>query len=147
MLSRRWNIWATSSERVPSKMRKMCGFTSSCTRAVSSGNLPSVEIFYSIHWLLVDSKFPNRTRADWFGLSLSAHDPNVHLAWWGSYINPCQAEYIRMTRPLLIFSQSDYLIQVVDINQILNGKQCRSRSIGFQLIWSYTVCKGRAYPG
>ena len=35
--------------------------------------------------------------------------------------------------------------------QILNGKQCRSRSVGFfrrsQLIWIYTVCKGRTYPG
>ena len=29
---------------------------------------------------------------------------------------------------------------------ILNGKQCRSRSVG-QLICIYTVCKGRAYPG
>ena len=32
----------------------------------------------------------------------------------------------------------------------LNGKQCRSRSVGFfrsQLIWIYTVCKSRAYPG
>ena len=34
--------------------------------------------------------------------------------------------------------------------QILNGKQCRPRSVGFwrsQLIWIYTVCKDRAYPG
>ena len=33
---------------------------------------------------------------------------------------------------------------------ILNDKQCRSSSIGFwrsQLIWIYTVCKGRTYPG
>ena len=33
---------------------------------------------------------------------------------------------------------------------ILNDKQCRSRSVGFfrrQLIWIYTVCKGRIYPG
>ena len=33
---------------------------------------------------------------------------------------------------------------------ILNGKQCRSRSVGFfrsQLIWIYTVCKDRVYPG
>ena len=33
---------------------------------------------------------------------------------------------------------------------ILNVKQCRSRSVGFfrsQLIWIYTVCKGRVYPG
>ena len=34
-------------------------------------------------------------------------------------------------------------------SHILKGKQCRSRSVGFrnQLIWSYTVCKGRVYPG
>ena len=40
---------------------------------------------------------------------------------------------------------SRLLIQI----HILNGKQCRSRSVGFfrsQLIWIYTVCKGRAYP-
>ena len=33
---------------------------------------------------------------------------------------------------------------------MLNVKQCRSRSVGFfrsQLIWIYTVCKGRVYPG
>ena len=33
---------------------------------------------------------------------------------------------------------------------IVNGKQCRSRSVGFfrsQLIWIYTVCKGSIYPG
>ena len=38
------------------------------------------------------------------------------------------------------------LIQI----QILNGKQCRSRSVGFfrsQLIWIYTICKGRTYLG
>ena len=31
-----------------------------------------------------------------------------------------------------------------------NNKQCRSRSVGFfrsQLIWIYTVCKGRTYLG
>ena len=40
---------------------------------------------------------------------------------------------------------SRFLIQV----HIHNNKQCRSRSVGFfrsQLIWIYTVCKGRAYP-
>ena len=31
-------------------------------------------------------------------------------------INPCHAEYIKMPCPLPIFSQSDFLIQVVDIN-------------------------------
>ena len=29
-----------------------------------------------------------------------------------SLINPCTAEYIKMPRPLLIFSQSDYFIQI-----------------------------------
>ena len=41
---------------------------------------------------------------------------------------------------------SRLLIQI----HILSGKQCRSRSVGFfrsQLIWIYTVFKGRAYPG
>ena len=55
-----------------------------------------------------------------------------------------------MPSPLLIFSQSGYLIRNVAIHYILNGKQCRSRSVGFfrsQLIWIYTVCKGRVYPG
>ena len=53
-----------------------------------------------------------------------------------------------MPHPLLIFSHSNYLIQAVDTIQIFNGKQCRSRSVGFfrsQLIWIYTVCNGRAY--
>ena len=41
---------------------------------------------------------------------------------------------------------SRLLIQI----HILNDKQCRSRSVGFwrsQLIWIYTVCKDRVYPG
>ena len=56
-----------------------------------------------------------------------------------------------MPRPLLIFSQSDYKIGLLLQIHILNGKQCRSRSVGFffrsQLIWIYTVCKGKVYPG
>ena len=31
-------------------------------------------------------------------------------------LNPCPAEYIKMPCPLLIFSQSDYLIYIVHIN-------------------------------
>ena len=31
-------------------------------------------------------------------------------------LNPCHAEWIKMSRPLLMFSQSDNFIQVVDIN-------------------------------
>ena len=43
-------------------------------------------------------------------------------------------------------TRSRFLVQI----QILNGKQCRSWSVGFfrsQLIWIYTVCKSRTYPG
>ena len=37
-------IWAASSENVPSSMRKICGFTSSCTRAkISSDHLLSID--------------------------------------------------------------------------------------------------------
>ena len=53
----------------------------------------------------------------------------------------------KIPHPLLIFSQSDYLIQVVDTNSHTSW-QCRSRLVGFfrsQLIWIYTVCKGRIY--
>ena len=34
-------------------------------------------------------------------------------------VNPCHAEYIKMLHPLLIFSQSDYLIPIVGKNLIL----------------------------
>ena len=33
-----------------------------------------------------------------------------------SHINPCHAEYIKMPCQLLVFSQSDYLIQLVHTN-------------------------------
>ena len=55
-----------------------------------------------------------------------------------------------MLHPFLIFCQSVYLIQSVYNIHILNGGQCRSGSVGFfrsQLIWLYTVCKGRTYLG
>ena len=54
----------------------------------------------------------------------------------------------KLPHPHLIFSQSYYLIQVVDT--LHNDKQCRSRSVSFfrsQLIWIYTVCKSGIYPG
>ena len=33
-------------------------------------------------------------------------------------LNTCPTEWIKMPHPLLIFSQSDYLIQIVDINSL-----------------------------
>ena len=56
----------------------------------------------------------------------------------------CHIEEIKVPRPLLIFCQSDNLIQV----DIFNAKQCRCRSVGFcQLIWIHTVCEDRPYMG
>ena len=43
----------------------------------------------------------------------------------------------KMPHPPLILSQSDYLIQIVNINSHTE----------WQLIGIYTVCKGRVYPG
>ena len=58
---------------------------------------------------------------------------------------------LKRTSQLVPFSQSDYLIHVIDIKlHSLNHKQCRSRTAGFfrsQLIWIFTVCKGRVYSG
>ena len=55
-----------------------------------------------------------------------------------------------MPRPFQIFSQSDYLIQIVDINSHTEWQTVQiqiSWLLRSQLIWIYTVCKGSAYPG
>ena len=49
-----------------------------------------------------------------------------------------------------IFSQSDYLFQIVDINLHTEWQTVQiqiSWLLRSQLIWIYTVCKGRVYPG
>ena len=51
-----------------------------------------------------------------------------------------------MPHPLLIFSQSDYLIQVIDTNSHSQWQTVQIQ-ISCQLIWIYTVCKGRVWPG
>ena len=51
-----------------------------------------------------------------------------------------------MPCPLLTFSQSDYLIQIVDTNSHSKW-QTMQIQISCQLIWIYSVCKGRVYPG
>ena len=84
---------------------------------------------HSLHWLPLSHNFLR-------------HHQVVRMHLIKLYINPCHAEYI------LIFSQSDFLIKVVDTNSH-NGKQCRSRSVGFKsrLICIYTVCKASAGQG
>ena len=49
-----------------------------------------------------------------------------------------------------IFSQSDYLVQIVDINSHSEWQTVQiqiSWLLRSQLIWIYTVCKGSVYPG
>ena len=53
-----------------------------------------------------------------------------------------------MPQPLLIFSQSDNLIQIVDIKSHTEWQTVQIQiSWLSQLIWIYTVCKGKVYLG
>ena len=52
-----------------------------------------------------------------------------------------------MLHPLLIFSQSDYLIQFVDTNSHTEWQTVQIQISWLLQIWIYTVCKGRVYPG
>ena len=76
---------------------------------------------------------------------------NTHLLWRNKKIHSrIITKYFltlvmlnkKMPHPLLIFSQSDYLILVVDTNS--NTKR---QMVQIQLIWICTVCKSRAYLG
>ena len=62
------------------------------------------------------------------------------------YINPCHAEKIKMPCPLLIFSQSDYLIQVLDANVHTEWHSADPDQFRI-IIQIYTVCKDWAYLG
>ena len=63
--------------------------------------------------------------------------------------HPCHAEYIKTPHPLLIFSQSDYLIQVVDTNSHTERQTVQIQISWLQkpTVWICTVSKDRAYPG
>ena len=55
-----------------------------------------------------------------------------------------------MPCPFLIVSQSDSLIQIVDIHSHSKWQKCISRSVSFfrsRMIWIYTVCKRWVYLG
>ena len=62
------------------------------------------------------------------------------------FLNPCHVEYIKMPHLLLIFSQPDYLIRIVAINSHTLWQTVQIQ-ISWLLIWIYTICKGRVYPG
>ena len=69
------------------------------------------------------------------------------VCWLLTCINPCHAEWIQMTCPLLIVSQSDFLIQVVDTNLHNEWQTVQIQISRLLQIWIYTVYKGWAYPG
>ena len=55
-----------------------------------------------------------------------------------------------MPHPFQIFSQLDYLIQIIDRNSHTEWQTVQIQISFFlrsQLIWIYTVCKDRIYPG
>ena len=55
---------------------------------------------------------------------------------------------IKMPRPLLIASQSEVLIQIVDTNSHTEWQTVEFQiSWRSHLNWIYTICKGRAYQG
>ena len=81
-------IWAASSEKVSSSMRKMCGFTSSCTCAVSTGYFLAIETFYSIQWFcsrVAKTLISLRGWEGWSWPSLSAYDLGHVIAWRDSF--------------------------------------------------------------
>ena len=57
------------------------------------------------------NSFPVRCINKWNGL-----DEDIVFSDTVLSFNPCPAEYIKMPRPFQIISQSDYLIQIVEIN-------------------------------
>ena len=77
-----------------------------------------------------------------FGAS-HGKNTNLPIYQYSKHLNPCHAEQIKMPHPLLIFSQSEYLIHVVDTNSHAEW-QCRSRSVGFsEANWSDLHCLKR----
>ena len=105
--------------------------------------LPFNHEYFKFSHQIVYYSCPNIVRS----LNIKGNYGKFWLGLWKFYFNPCHAE--KMPCPLLILSQSNYLILNFDTIHILNDKQCRSRSVGFRshLIWIYTVCKDRAYLG
>ena len=100
---------------------------------------------------------PSKTSTQWVPFrcilitSTSRKCPEKHLSYvcsvcntahkWAN-LNPCPAEQIKMPHPLLIFTNQITWSKLLLKIHTLNGKQCRSRSVGFwrsQLIWIYSL--------
>ena len=59
-------------------------------------------------------------------------------------INPCHAEWINIPRPLLIFSQSDYLIQVFDISPYTKWQTVKIHISSSEANWSGSKLSAKA---
>ena len=60
-------------------------------------------------------------------------------------INLCHAQKIKMPRPLLIFSQSDYLIQIVDTNsQLMTNSADPDQLASSEANWSGSTLFAKA---
>ena len=76
---------------------------------VTANNIPKWCI-YNIHPKILNTFFFLKFHC--FFLSPTMEDMLSPHEW----PNPCPAELIKMPHPLLIFSQSDYLIQIIALN-------------------------------
>ena len=122
-------IWSAQIEKASSNMHKMCRFRSSCTFA-------KYNCSPFIHSVVSNDSVSGRCRPwsdcmdekadlglcclhvpnDMFSHSMTQTVIHIFHYFLAFCINPCHAEYIKMPHPLLIFSQSDYLIQIVYTN-------------------------------
>ena len=80
--------------------------------SLSPSMLPANNVAVCVIVKINESKlihFPSQSGWDVFKGTISSQKQILSF-------NPCHAEYIKMPRPLLISSQSDYLIRVFDRN-------------------------------
>ena len=141
-------IRALSSERGPSNMRKMRSFRDHPWQSIIRDFALNSYIPLYLMTLLKNSEDPDqKLRLRWAFAVRIFQDTLLNGAAQLALVilnkSRCHA-YFQFSANQ--FSSSRLLIQI----QILNGKQCRARSVGFfrnQLIWIYTVSKGRVYPG
>ena len=65
------------------------------------------DLHYTLTKSLAIVKYTQRLQGSWY----DCNDKQAEMI-----LNPCHAELIKMPHPFLIFSQSYYLIQIIDIN-------------------------------
>ena len=121
------DVLAVSNEKVLSSMRKMCGFTSSCTCAKSHPDIYSPMKHFNIQWFYFwTTKVLIRLRecAGWSGPSLSAYARKHVSAWRGPYRNSILLSFSKDETLNLVF----LAVSIIQWYQIWLGvflRQCR----------------------